>query len=304
MPEQSVCAQIGVHEGEFSRRILDLVASRRLHLIDPWKHMEGYSGSLFGGMGADGQRHLDERNERVKESLTAEIAEGQVQIHRAFSALASETFDDSYFDWIYIDGNHTCEFVGQDLELYYPKVKAGGFMIGDDYGVKGWWNNEDEARHESGSPAHTVRYQGSVARRDRKRNTGAGTGATLQHLHLLAGIASLRWIAPSLCAAPVEPATYRRRCLAGRSSLVRTVCVCPNTRIYQAMSAFIAVPPRTYRKVLACLTGRRRAVVSMDVLKTPPGDGQKHVRLVVLADTTAYLRWSGGLRVGGGRKAL
>jgi hypothetical protein len=198
-----------------------------------------------------------------------------------------------------------CAQIGvHEGEFYYPKVKAGGFMIGDDYGVKGWWNNEDEARHESGSPAHTVRYQGSVARRDRKRNTGAGTGATLQHLHLLAGIASLRWIALSLCAAPVEPATYRRRCLAGRSSLVRTVCVCPNTRIYQAMSAFIAVPPRTYRKVLACLTGRRRAVVSMDVLKTPPGDGQKHVRLVVLADTTAHLRWSGGLRVGGGRKAL
>jgi hypothetical protein len=141
MPEQSVCAEIGVHEGEFAWQILDVAAPKRLHLIDPWKHMEEYSRSLFGGKGADGQRHLDERYERVKERLTPEIAECQVQVHRAFSASASEYFDDSYFDWIYVDGNHTYEFVRQDLELYYPKVKAGGFMIGDDYGVKGWWNN-------------------------------------------------------------------------------------------------------------------------------------------------------------------
>jgi hypothetical protein len=50
MPEQSVCGEIGVHEGEFARQILDVAAPRRLHLIDPWKHMEEYSrpDSSFG----------------------------------------------------------------------------------------------------------------------------------------------------------------------------------------------------------------------------------------------------------------
>ena len=43
----------------------------------------------------------------------------------------------TYFDWIYIDGNHTYEYVKQDLEGYRPKVKPGGYMAGDDYGTKG-----------------------------------------------------------------------------------------------------------------------------------------------------------------------
>ena len=46
-----------------------------------------------------------------------------------------------YFDWIYIDGNHLYDFVKQDLELYYPKVKPGGFLTGDDYGAKGRWGD-------------------------------------------------------------------------------------------------------------------------------------------------------------------
>ena len=37
MPERSVCAEIGVHEGEFSAQILDTVDPEKLHLIDPWK---------------------------------------------------------------------------------------------------------------------------------------------------------------------------------------------------------------------------------------------------------------------------
>ena len=45
MPKHSICAEIGVHEGEFSRRIVDTVEPERLHLIDPWKQGEGSSAS-------------------------------------------------------------------------------------------------------------------------------------------------------------------------------------------------------------------------------------------------------------------
>ncbi len=37
------------------------------------------------------------------------------------------------FDWVYIDGDHTCSVVLKDLEFYFPLVKAGGFLCGDDY---------------------------------------------------------------------------------------------------------------------------------------------------------------------------
>lgn len=34
---------------------------------------------------------------------------------------------------IYIDGNHYYDAVKEDLELYFPKLKQGGVMFGDDY---------------------------------------------------------------------------------------------------------------------------------------------------------------------------
>ena len=69
MPKNSICAEIGVHEGEFSRRILDIVNPRRLHLIDPWKYEEDelYSKALYGGKAGVSQAHLDARYLKVVE---------------------------------------------------------------------------------------------------------------------------------------------------------------------------------------------------------------------------------------------
>lgn len=141
MPEDSVCAEIGVHEGDFSREILDLACPRELHLIDPWEHMEEYESALFGGQAPEGQTSLDERYGEVLERFAEEIESGQVKVHRGYSSSVAGEFEDSYFDWVYVDGNHLYEFVKQDLELYYPKVRPGGYIAGDDYGGKGWWDN-------------------------------------------------------------------------------------------------------------------------------------------------------------------
>ncbi|MEM6725489.1 MAG: hypothetical protein AAF598_15725, partial [Bacteroidota bacterium] len=37
------------------------------------------------------------------------------------------------------DGNHYYEYVLRDLENYFPKIKAGGFLTGDDYK----WTSEE-----------------------------------------------------------------------------------------------------------------------------------------------------------------
>lgn len=136
-PKGAVCAEIGVHEGEFSKRILDTVKPERLHLIDPWMQGEG----LFGKQAAREQATVEERYTKVREQFADEIEAGQVRVHRALSSEVAEEFDDLYFDLVYVDGNHLYEYVKQDLELYYPKVKAGGYVAGDDYGNPGYWDN-------------------------------------------------------------------------------------------------------------------------------------------------------------------
>ena len=37
-------------------------------------------------------------------------------------------------DLIYVDGNHIYEAVVQDIKLWWPKIKIGGYMVFDDYG--------------------------------------------------------------------------------------------------------------------------------------------------------------------------
>jgi len=143
MPRESVCAEIGVDEGDFSEKILSIVEPKRLHLIDPWRHEEGgrYQESRYGGLGQTGQSIMDQRYVKVTERFGEEVRNGQVSIHRSPSSSACYSFEDHYFDWIYLDGNHLYAFIKRDLELYYPKVKPGGLITGDDYGAQGWWNN-------------------------------------------------------------------------------------------------------------------------------------------------------------------
>jgi predicted O-methyltransferase YrrM len=45
----------------------------------------------------------------------------------------AEIFKDSYFDFIYIDANHTYKAVYQDIITWWPKLRTGGLFAGDDY---------------------------------------------------------------------------------------------------------------------------------------------------------------------------
>lgn len=143
MAKRSVCAEIGVHEGEYAQRILGTVKPIRLHLIDPWEHEEGetYRHARYGGEASEGQATMDSRFRSVRKRFAKEIGTGRVVLHRGYSADLASEFRDEYFDWVYIDANHLREYVKLDLELYYPKVKRDGYLTGDDYGVQGWWDN-------------------------------------------------------------------------------------------------------------------------------------------------------------------
>ena len=57
------------------------------------------------------------------------------EIIRKYSHEAFDQFKDNSIDFIYIDGNHSYDAVKKDLELWYPKLKIGGVINGDDYNV-------------------------------------------------------------------------------------------------------------------------------------------------------------------------
>jgi len=146
MPRHGVVAEIGVDLGDFSEKILALNRPRELHLIDPWTVESGeYRQRMPAGAGpaVESHRKLDSvaRFDIVRDRFASEIAGGGVMLHRADSQVAGAEFPDRCFDWVYIDGNHSYEFVRQDLELYYRKLKPGGFIVCDDYHHAGFWDD-------------------------------------------------------------------------------------------------------------------------------------------------------------------
>ena len=143
LPRGAVCAEIGVWKGDFSERILEVLRPARLHLIDPWHAVAGesYEEAWYGGKLADGQAAMDAIYASVLERFERERRAGVVEVHRLPSREAAERFGDGELDFVYIDGNHRYEFVRADLEAYAPKVRPGGFLAGDDYGVTGWWED-------------------------------------------------------------------------------------------------------------------------------------------------------------------
>jgi predicted O-methyltransferase YrrM len=52
---------------------------------------------------------------------------------RLTSTEASKLYADNSLDFVFIDANHSYEFVKDDINAWYPKVKKGGILAGHDY---------------------------------------------------------------------------------------------------------------------------------------------------------------------------
>ena len=136
LPKNGVVAEIGVWEGDFSQRILDICQPKELHLIDPWLYMPEFPNTGFGKK--KNEHLMEERFQKV----SARFADDpRVHIHRAFSDVALSGFPDAALDWVYIDGNHNEPIIGNDLSLSLQKVKPNGTIAGDDFN----WMSEAQA---------------------------------------------------------------------------------------------------------------------------------------------------------------
>ena len=139
LPRHAVVAEVGVQRGRFAKVILQQAKPAALHLIDCWQHQDDdkYEADMAN---TTDQHHL--RNlARTRQRLRRGVRQGRVVIHQGFSVPMLATFSDHFFDWIYIDANHTCESVRADLEACLSKVRPGGIIAGHDYINTTYWKD-------------------------------------------------------------------------------------------------------------------------------------------------------------------
>ena len=107
--------EIGTHRGENAYNMLKLLDIKKMFFVDPYlPHSTGC-------------KHY----KKAKKILSK--WQNKIYFRLAKSDDASKMFRDHYFDFIYIDGDHSYEAVKRDIELYYPKVKIGGVLGGHDF---------------------------------------------------------------------------------------------------------------------------------------------------------------------------
>lgn len=118
-------AEIGVGDGSFALHIRTHWKGKTLHLIDRWRHTEGYEDvhNLSDDEFADEFLHVARTFSFIQ----------SVAIYRMESVEAAFLFADESLDWVYIDADHSYNSVKRDLEAWYPKVRHGGLFAGHDY---------------------------------------------------------------------------------------------------------------------------------------------------------------------------
>jgi hypothetical protein len=83
-------------------------------------------------------------------------------VHVIDSISASQTYPDNSLDFVYLDASHDYESVSLDIKKWYPKIKIGGIMGGDDYnsrlGVKEAVGEFFDLKRVRFSGAHTWEY--------------------------------------------------------------------------------------------------------------------------------------------------
>jgi hypothetical protein len=120
-------AEVGVYRGAFAERMLtECPDLERYYLLDPWRHLDDWnkpankSDDVFEGF--------------FQETMTrTEAQAGKRVVLRGMTTEVVEQIPDGSLDFVYIDGDHTLRGITTDLARFYPKVREGGFLAGDDF---------------------------------------------------------------------------------------------------------------------------------------------------------------------------
>ena len=124
-PKGGKVVEVGVSFGKNAYRINKIMEPEELVLVDPWE-------KCFK-TGIDSPARIEESQRSEQNVRNCFESMEHVKIIKDFSVDAALVWDDNYFDFAYIDGDHSYESVIEDLYTWSKKVKPFGYIAGHDY---------------------------------------------------------------------------------------------------------------------------------------------------------------------------
>ena len=130
----TIICEIGVADGVNFFGLLETAQPTLIYGIDTWNR---YSLPPQPAERAY-QKMTQYEYDQVKQSQYNRIKQKEeishnIKIIKDCSSNVSSKFPDSFFDYIYIDADHSYEAVKTDIESWWPKVKTNGILAGHDY---------------------------------------------------------------------------------------------------------------------------------------------------------------------------
>lgn len=120
--------EVGVFQGELSKRLLRGNETLNLTLVDSWGNYENaddFHSKLLP----------EEQAEAIKHTVNnTSFAGERVTILKMRSVMAATVVADQSLDFVFLDADHRREGVTADIQAWLPKVKPGGWIGGHDYG--------------------------------------------------------------------------------------------------------------------------------------------------------------------------
>jgi len=117
-------AELGVLHGAYARDTLTRWPSAMEYvLVDLWAPQDHYVDLANAAQ--------DVQDKRMHEAIAnTDPWKHKIKICRNFTTACATQFPDEYFDTLYIDARHDRLGVLEDLEAWWPKVKADGVVCG------------------------------------------------------------------------------------------------------------------------------------------------------------------------------
>jgi hypothetical protein len=100
------------------------------YTVDTWQGSEEHYKDYFDDITTDALYNDFLKNVEPVKHLVAPI--------RMSSTEAAALFEDNSLELVVLDGDHSYEGLSADIRAWWPKVKPGGIMAGDDYNEEYW----------------------------------------------------------------------------------------------------------------------------------------------------------------------
>jgi hypothetical protein len=131
----SVCVELGVFGGKSLLPIA--IAAKKFNSkvigIDAWEAQASLEGTNDKANDEWWSKiNYDEIYSYTKNLMVQNNVDSIVELWRCKSADVHDKFEDNSIDILHQDSNHSEEISCEEVELYYNKVKIGGFWIFDD----------------------------------------------------------------------------------------------------------------------------------------------------------------------------